>query len=50
MSTFSEESVESSAMRSLDLEGENTVSEESRKGLEEARLESVGRDSDSWGL
>lgn len=26
------------------------MSEENRKGLEEARSESVGRDSDSWGL
>lgn len=37
-------------MRSVDLEGENTVSEESRKGAEENKSESVGKESNSWGL
>lgn len=50
MSTFSESSAGSSAMRSVDLESENTVSEESRTGEEKARSESVGRESDSWWL
>lgn len=50
MPTFSEGSAGSLAMHLVDLEGKNTVSEESRTGVEKARSESVGRESDSWWL
>lgn len=50
MSTFSESSAGSSAIRSLDLEDENTVSEENWRGMEVTRLESVGKESDYLGL
>lgn len=50
MSIFSEGLVGSSAMRLLDLECENIVSEENRKVAEKTRSESVRRESDSGGL
>lgn len=34
----------------LDLEGENTISEESRGGAEETNSESVEKNSNLWGL
>lgn len=50
MPTFSEGSASSLAIRSLDIEGKNTVNEESLKEVEETRSESIEKESSSWDL
>lgn len=50
MTFFSEELAGSLATPSLEVEGENTVSEESKKGVGENRSESTGKKGETWGL
>lgn len=50
MSIFSEGSAGSLAMQFLDIEGKNAVSEECIREVEKTRIESIGKESNSWGL